>query len=297
VVGKSPNFDHLKTTLAGLRRDEHSEVFRRSAAMAAVGTLVRQAAAVDTHVLIRGEAGVGKEVVARALHHYRLLPPGAFAKLNCKALPPDLMAGELFGSARGRGGLALAGAGTLFVDEVAEMPLELQARLRLALVDRQFFALGSRQPVRVDARIVAATTRDLPAMVAAGTFDRGLLDELAIVTILVPPLRERREEIPLLFEHFRKKFERHHRRVAPPLSEITRALLGRYDWPGNVTELEHIVKRYVVLGSERHLGDELRVRLGGPRAAAPATPPPANLAQRQRTTPPKRRPTRDRFRD
>jgi two-component system, NtrC family, response regulator AtoC len=226
--------------------------------------MVNRVAATDVTVLIWGESGVGKEVVARTLHFSSFRRERPFVKVNCAALPVDLLESELFGYERGAftgassrkpGKFELAHSGTIFLDEIGEMPLSVQAKLLHVLQDQEFSRLGSRQDIRVDVRVLAATNRDLAKHVAQGGFREDLFYRLNVVDIRVPPLRERPEEIPVLVEHFLVLYGGGGRRRPPRVSRATLERFLRYSWPGNVRELENIVKRIVVLGTESVVAD------------------------------------------
>src|SRR5262249_46854448 len=221
--------------------------------------MVTRVAATDVTALISGESGVGKELVARTLHDRSRRRDGPFVKINCAALPVELLESELFGYERGaftgadhqkRGKFEQAHRGSIFLDEISEMPLSVQAKLLQVLQDHQFARLGSEHDVRVDVRVVAATNRDLIQYVSEGGFRKDLLYRLNVVNIRVPSLRERREEIPILVEHFLRLYRRKHRTGPRQLSPACLERLQRYNWPGNVRELENIIQRIVVFGSE-----------------------------------------------
>jgi len=227
--------------------------------MLEVRELIERVADTDVSVLVRGESGTGKELVARAIHAASLRRDKPFVKVNCAALPLELLESELFGFEKGAftgaiqqkpGKFEFANQGTMFLDEISEMPTGLQAKLLHVLQDGEFSRLGGRHDVRVDVRVVAATNRDLESAVGEGRFREDLFFRLNVVCIPLPPLRQRREEIPLLTEYFIQKYAEHYNR--PPLllePETVRVFLD-YGWPGNVRELENVVKRMVVLGSE-----------------------------------------------
>jgi DNA-binding NtrC family response regulator len=228
-------------------------------ALREVRTVIDQVAATDVTVLIQGESGTGKEVVARALHAASRRSKGPFVKVNCAALPGELLESELFGYERGAftgafarkaGKFEAADGGTLFLDEIAEMSPLAQAKLLQVLQDSTFARLGSNQEMRVDVRVIAATHRALDEMAARRAFREDLFFRLNVVSIRVPPLRERRDEVPALVEHFLARFSARYGRPPPPLSDKLWALLERHPFPGNVRELENLVKRIVVLGSE-----------------------------------------------
>ncbi len=232
--------------------------------MAAVRSLIERVADSDVTVLVRGETGTGKELVARGLRWYSMRRDKPFVKVNCAALPADLLESELFGFERGAftgavhakpGKFEAADEGTIFLDEIGEMSATLQAKLLQVLQDGEFSRLGGLSEVRVDVRVVAATNCDLERAVAGGAFREDLYFRINVVEITLPPLRERRDDIPLLAEHFLKTQQATVRRPAGPaltaLSPQTLELFANYDWPGNVRELENIVKRIVVLGDEQ----------------------------------------------
>jgi two-component system response regulator AtoC len=251
--------------------------------MAAVCATIRRVAPIDVTVLVWGESGVGKELVARALHVGSLRRSGPFVKVNCAALPFELLESELFGYERGAftgahrhkpGKFELADGGTIFLDEIGEIAFPLQAKLLQVLQDRQFSRLGSQSDIRVDVRVIAATNRDLGQLVQSGRFREDLYYRLNVMAVHVPPLRQRREEIPVLVERFLGEFASQYGRPAPVLSSATRERFLRYAWPGNVRELENVVRRIVVLGSDQFVVDELREPAALPAAEATADPPP-----------------------
>jgi DNA-binding NtrC family response regulator len=237
-----------------------------SDAMHRVNDLIEQVADTDVTVLIQGESGAGKEVVARTLHTVSCRSNAAFVKVNCAALPADLLESELFGYEKGaftgaygrkQGKFELADGGTIFLDEIGEMSAGLQAKLLQVLQDDSFSRLGGNEEVHVDARVVCATNRKLDDMVKAGTFREDLFFRLNVVNVALPPLRERREEIPRLIEAFSARSSaRYHRREWVPTDELMKAF-ARYPFPGNVRELENMVKRIVVLESEQPILDEI----------------------------------------
>jgi two-component system response regulator AtoC len=231
-------------------------------------------------VLLTGESGVGKEVVARAVHQASPRARQQFLKVNCAALPEELLESELFGHERGAftgayrekpGKFEQASKGTLMLDEIGEVPFRLQAKLLHILQDGEFARVGGERILQTDVRVIAATNRDLEKEIRAGRFREDLYYRLNVVEIKIPPLRERREEIPALIDHFLKTSNAQYHR-AVEISPETRRLLVEHAWPGNIRELENTIKRIVVLGS----ADQLRQQLGSTAAAAPAptaTPP------------------------
>ncbi len=266
------------------RRSEYDGVFENSPRMKAIKEMIDQVADTDATVLVWGESGVGKELVARAIHDCSPRRERTFVKVNCAALPLELLESELFGYERGAftgahkrkpGKFELADGGTIFLDEIGEMPLPLQAKLLHVLQDREFARLGSGRDIKVDVRVVASTNKDLEKAVAQGLFREDLYYRLNVVNILVPPLRERPEEIPILAEHFCQKYTRQYNRQRMQLS---RDLLERFlthTWPGNVRELENLVKRMVVLESEEFVVHELGGREAALTAHASASSRPA----------------------
>ncbi|HEY2295770.1 MAG TPA: sigma 54-interacting transcriptional regulator [Thermoanaerobaculia bacterium] len=230
-----------------------------SAGLRRVWDVITRVAPTTSTVLILGESGTGKELAARALHRASRRAGEPFVAINCATLSETLLESELFGHERGAftgaverktGKLEVAHGGTLFLDEVGEMPLQLQARLLRVLQERTFERVGSTKPIQVDIRLVAATNRDLLKAIAAGTFRSDLYYRLNVVAITMPPLRERREDIPLLASHFAALHGRAVRGREVGISPQARALLVRYDWPGNVRELGNAVERAVVLGAD-----------------------------------------------
>ena len=273
-------------------------------AMQPVMTMVDRVADNDVSVLLRGESGVGKEVIAREIHRRSPRRSAPFVKVNCAALPAELLESELFGHERGAftgaastrvGKFEFAQHGTIMLDEIAEMPQALQAKILHVLQDRQFTKLGSNRNIEVDVRVIAATNRDLEAMMRAGTFREDLYYRLQVIEVTIPPLRERREEIAQLIEFFLLKFAAIYRRPAVRPSIVLQDALLSYDWPGNIRELENIMKRLVVLQDEALILAELgRPRLPrhsteydqppayapppAPRHLAPAAPAPVAVA-------------------
>jgi DNA-binding NtrC family response regulator len=230
----------------------------QSAAMIAVYKLIARVASLDTTVLLLGETGTGKEVVARSIHYASPRSHRPFVVVDCTSLPDTLFESELFGHARGaftgavatrRGLLEAAEGGTVFIDEIGELSAPLQAKLLRALQERAVRRVGDNESISIDARIIAATNRDLKQRVATGAFREDLYYRLNVVTITVPPLRDRADDLPLLAQHFLQK---HARSAGKPVTGFARETLGvlsRYPWPGNVRELEHAIERAVALAS------------------------------------------------
>jgi transcriptional regulator with PAS, ATPase and Fis domain len=268
-------------------------LFGNSEKMAEVRDLIERVSDTDVTVLIRGESGVGKELVARALHEQSLRKDKPFVKVNCAALPTELLESELFGFEKGAftgaiqhkpGKFEFANHGTMFLDEIGDMSFPLQAKLLQALQDGEFSRLGGKSDVRVDVRVITATNCDLENFVAAGKFREDLYFRLNVVTITIPPLRDRREEIPMLTEHFVKKYSVQYNKPFPGISRELSELFLEYEWPGNVRQLENLIKRMVVLGSEAPIVQELKFpsSTSAPRPTAPplqpVMPPPAAAA-------------------
>jgi DNA-binding NtrC family response regulator len=241
------------------KKYDFSAIIGKSDALQAVFDLVRKVADTNANVLILGESGTGKELVARAIHFNSGRSEKPFLAVNCGALPESLLESELFGHVRGsftgavadkKGLLRSAGGGTLFLDEVGEMPMSLQVKLLRAIQEHEVIPVGSGTPARFDARITAATNKNLETEVKEGRFREDLYYRLNVIEINLPPLRERRDDIPLLVRHFISRSVADGRtadiNIAP---EAMNALIG-YDWPGNVRELENAIERAVILGSE-----------------------------------------------
>ena len=210
----------------------------------------------DSTVLIYGETGTGKELIARAIHHLSRRSSAPFVKINCAAIPTGLLESELFGHEKGAftsaiaqrvGRFELADGGTLFLDEIGDLPLELQAKLLRVLQDQEFERLGSAKTVRVDVRLVTATNCNLVEMVKAKQFRSDLYYRLNVFPLPMPSLRERREDIPLLVAHFVQKFATRMGKYIESIPNGTLAALLEYDWPGNVRELQNLIERAVIL--------------------------------------------------
>jgi two-component system, NtrC family, response regulator AtoC len=242
-----------------------------------------------TTVLITGESGTGKELVARALHENSSRKDKPFIKVNCAAIPRDLMESELFGYERGAftgavgskpGRFELASAGTLFLDEIGSIPIEMQVKLLRALQESEFERVGGIKTIRVDVRLVAATNSDLKKEIETGTFRDDLYYRLNVIPIRLPPLRERIEDIPLLAQHFLQKFNIRLKKSLQGISEDAGAVLMSYPWHGNIRELENVIERAVLFadGARIEMADlpnEVREHTGTPRQRA-STPPSAN---------------------
>ncbi len=233
------------------------EMVGRSAPMEKVFQIIRQAAPARSTILVTGESGTGKELVARALHRLSQRAAGPFVTVHSGALPPDLLESNLFGHVRGaftgavaekKGLFKVADGGTIFFDEIGTVPLETQAKLLRVLQEREFLPVGAVEPVRSDVRVVAATNADLAKLVEEGKFREDLYYRLCVISIGLPPLRERKEDIPLLVDALVSRAARENERPVPPVTPAAMKALLDHDWPGNVRELENVLERAVVLG-------------------------------------------------
>ncbi len=223
-----------------------------------VFSAIQMVAGTDSSVLIHGETGTGKELIASALHERSLRRRGPFVKLNCAAMPAGLIESELFGHERGAftgavtqttGRFQLAHQGTLFLDEIGELPLELQPKLLRVLQEKEFERLGSTRTIRADVRVIAATNRDLGRMVEEGRFRADLYYRLSVFPIALPPLRERRQDVPLLARHFARRFSERMDKDCSRIPDDVMSALVVYDWPGNVRELQNVIERAVILST------------------------------------------------
>jgi transcriptional regulator with GAF, ATPase, and Fis domain len=265
------------------RAHNFEDIIGRSAALKQVLRLVEQVAATDATVLILGETGTGKELVARAVHHLSARRQRPLVKVNCAALPAPLLESELFGHERGAftgataqkiGRFELAHGGTIFLDEVGELPLESQVKLLRVLQDGDFERVGGSRTVHVDVRVIAATNRSLEQAIAAGTFREDLYYRLNVFPVTLPPLRERLEDLPELVNHFVHKYAVKLGKSIEPIPPAVMDAWHAYPWPGNVRELEHVIERAVILahGASLPLDDVLTPRRGAEtRPAAPLT--------------------------
>jgi formate hydrogenlyase transcriptional activator len=275
-----------------LRADHGFEdIVGQSPALRAMLRKVRQVASVETTVLLTGETGTGKELIARAIHERSPRKDRPMIKVNCGAIPQGVVESELFGHEKGAftgalqrriGRFELADKSTLFMDEVGELPADTQVKLLRVLQEREFERVGSTRPIKVDVRLVAATNRDLEREVAEGRFRPDLFYRLNVFPIRVPPLRERPEDIPALIQHFLAQFQR---KLAKPLRSVTPASLEqlqRYSWPGNIRELQNVLERACVLarGPEVELVEALRPGPSG--TASPSATRIPTLAEHER---------------
>jgi formate hydrogenlyase transcriptional activator len=303
AVANALAFEEIQM-LRGLLEDENIALREEITATAAAGGIigasaglrdvlerVARVAATDSTVLVTGETGTGKELVARAIHTGSPRARRALVKVNCAALPEGLVASELFGHERGaftgalerrKGRFELASGGTIFLDEVGELPAPVQVALLRVLQEREFERLGGHETLRTDARVVAATNRDLEEAVREGKFRSDLLFRLNVFPIRVPPLRERAEDIPLLAEYWASQYARKLGKAIKGIDESAMAVLCGYRWPGNIRELQNVVERAVILarGSLLGLSDfELPILAAAPEAVRPARAGPADERQ------------------
>jgi DNA-binding NtrC family response regulator len=270
--------DHRARQQRGnIAQHNFDDIVGASATLKAVLEQVQVVAPTDSTVLINGETGTGKELVARAIHKNSSRSNRAFVKLNCAAIPSGLLESELFGHEKGAftgavaqkiGRFELANRGTLFLDEVGDIPLELQPKLLRVLQEQEFERLGSTRTIRADVRLVAATNRDLVQMTAEKEFREDLYFRLNVFPIRVPPLRERAEDIPLLVRHYVCKYAQRMNKQIETIPEPAMAQLCHYSWPGNVRELQNFIERAVILTS----GKVLRVQIGDLQVSGSATP-------------------------
>jgi PAS domain S-box-containing protein len=300
VVGGAETFrdlsvvEELRKELEG--RHQVGDLVSRSAAMRRVFEVLPQVAESDSTVLVQGETGTGKELLARAIHGLSARREGPFVAVNCGALPDTLLESELFGYRAGAftgagrdkpGRFALAAGGTVFLDEISEVSPALQVRLLRVLQERTFEPLGATATELADVRVIAAANRDLGALVREGTFRQDLFYRVNVVRVELPPLRARREDIPLLAEHFVERFNRLQGRSVPGVSAEAMALLMAHDYPGNVRELENVVEHAFVLCGDgriepRHLPGEFAARApAAPGAEVPALPAAVQAAEAQ----------------
>jgi Nif-specific regulatory protein len=278
----------IQNANAALQEDadeRYGLVAGESRGMQEVVETARTAAAARSTVLLLGESGVGKEVLARSIHRWSPRASGPFVAVNCVALTPELLESELFGHERGaftgavaqkKGKFELADGGTIFLDEIGDLAGNLQAKLLRVLQEREFQRVGGTKDVRCDVRVIAATNRDLHAAIRDGSFREDLYYRLNVVSVTIPPLRERSEELATLVDFFLERYRRETNRPPLRLSDAALELLRRYRWPGNVRELENAIERAVVLSSEdlleeRMFPPEIREGAPGPRGERSAS--------------------------
>jgi DNA-binding NtrC family response regulator len=264
--------NRLKEELEDLRKklrekSQYEKLIGDSPSMLQIKAVVEQVADSELTVLIRGESGTGKEIVARMLHSFSGRKSGPFVKVNCAAIPRELLEAELFGYEKGAftgahktkpGRFEMANKGTIFLDEIGDMPLELQSKLLQVLEQYEFMRVGGVKTIKVDTRILCATNRNLERALKEGIIREDLFYRLNEVTLNLPPLRERREDIPLLIEHFLQRYYTDYNKEYRPLSSTTIELLQNFDWPGNVRQLENIIKQIVVREDENVALDTIK---------------------------------------
>src|SRR6202790_506491 len=275
-----------------VRSSMFEEIVGSSEALRKVLAQVSRVAPTDSTVLIQGETGTGKELIARAIHNRSKRSSRAFIRVNCAAIPPSLIASELFGHEKGSftgalqrrlGRFESADGGTIFLDEIGEVPPETQVALLRVLQEREFERVGGNQTVRVDVRVLAATNRDLGAFVADGTFRRDLFYRLNVFPIQLPVLRDRMDDIPLLVEYLVDRYAKKAGKRIRSISKDTLSLFRDYNWPGNIRELQNVVERAVILcDGETFCVDPSWVTPGVPRPAASSVPLVEDLAEREK---------------
>ncbi len=266
VFEKANLVDEIKGLRELLEKEERDASIFFSDKMKEIDEIIRQVAETDVTVLILGESGVGKEIVARRVHTLSQRTDAPFVKVNCAALPHELLESELFGYEKGAftgatkakpGKFELASEGTIFLDEIGEMDLGTQSKLLQVLQDGEFCRLGGTKNLQVDVRVLTATNKNLEEMVAEQSFREDLFYRLNVINVNVPPLRERMEEIPVFCDCFLKKYSRQFNKKVFHVPEPLMKAFQRHDWPGNVRELENMIKRYVVLRDEKIIYNEL----------------------------------------
>src|SRR5579871_231128 len=273
------------------RQSDFAMLFGTSPKMEEVKHTIEQVADTTATVLIRGESGTGKEVVARMVYAQSGRRDRPFVKVNCAAIPHELLESELFGYEPGAftganrqklGKFELANNGTIFLDEISEMHPALQAKLLHVLQDHEFSRLGGKRDIQVDVRVIAATNKLLERAVEEGVFREDLFYRLNVVTIHIPPLRERKEEIPVFLEYFLDKYSEYYGKHPPMFGDYAMARMMEYAWPGNIRELENLIKRYVIVGNEAQIIREISTHKpivlsmpGAPVSVAPAAASPA----------------------
>ncbi len=263
VVKNAAEARRLRSENSELKRQalSRSEIVGDSVPMKALRQQINLMAPTNGRVLIYGESGTGKELVARAIHAQSQRKDAMFVEVNCAAIPEDMIESELFGHRRGafpgasadkEGKFQKADGGTLFLDEVGDMSLKTQSKVLRTLDEGRFVPVGLEEPTRVDARVIAATNKDLEDEISKGNFREDLFYRLNVIPFFVPPLRERKEDVPLLARHFLKEFSGQYSRRAKEISDDAIDLLSRYSWPGNIRELRNVIERIVIMNPTVH---------------------------------------------
>jgi len=273
---------HLKQEVARLRDSKSGgEILGQSQGISALRETIAQVGPTDTRVLILGESGTGKELVASELHRQSKRAKKPFVRVNCAAIPEDLIESELFGAIKGaytgasasrKGRFAAANGGTIFLDEIGDMSLRAQAKVLRVLQEGEYEAVGSTQTIKVDVRVLAATHQDLQNLVAEGRFREDLLFRLNVIPIQVPPLRTRTGDVALLMEKFLANYSTQHELPVPTLTPVAAKLLAAYSWPGNIRELKNVAERLLILYHGREIGQsDLPLELRSPGETNSAT--------------------------
>jgi DNA-binding NtrC family response regulator len=290
VLRKAEDFTHILRVNEFLSKDggdDGSELLGRSPAMERMRKLIRQVARTQATVLIQGESGTGKELVARALHKESPRASAPLIKVNCAAIPENLIESEFFGHEKGaftgalnkrEGRFELAHGGTILLDEISEISPAIQAKLLRVLQERELERVGGSRTIKVDVRVIATTNRRLDQSVARKEFREDLFFRLNVVPILVPPLRDRREDVLFLAERFLVSSARKHGCAAQRLSDECRRILSAHNWPGNVRELQNVIERAVILGGDSPLVGTAHLCLTGVPGSLPSVPEPALVA-------------------
>ncbi len=268
ILNRVTEIVRLRSENAILRRDlshKFQNIIGKSKVMKEVFDLIQSVADARSTVLVTGASGTGKELVARAIHYTSNRAGGPFIKLNCAALPENLVEAELFGYEKGaftdakktnRGRFELADGGTLLLDEISEMPLNLQSKLLRVLQEREFERIGSSSTISVNVRIVATSNRNLKEYISNGRFREDLFYRLNVIPVHLTPLCERKEDVPVLTEHFIDKYNRENSKSVRGIDEVALRLLVKYHWPGNVRELENLIERAVVTAGSEYLTED-----------------------------------------
>ncbi|MGH9451698.1 MAG: sigma-54-dependent transcriptional regulator [Terriglobia bacterium] len=299
IVKKELNLRRLQEENRSLREElgkryEFKNIVARSPKMQEVLAVVDRVATSNSTVLLGGESGVGKDMIARAIHQHSRRSSGPMVKINCAAIPENLLESELFGYERGAftgavaakpGKFELADKGTIFLDEIGDVPPSIQVKLLRVLQEREFERLGGTRTLKVDVRLLAATNRDLRAALEQGAFREDLYYRLNVVPVNIPPLREHKEDIPDLVRHFLERFAREAGKSVPGVTPAAMKLLLDFHWPGNVRELENIIERAVALSTGPQLdAEDIRLDLSPPHHTAGAAPeifPPPGMSLEQ----------------